>query len=68
MYSILFEPTTGLQRFIISIKKQGAMMKVIERTFSYPGPKPFSKETAIVMMADAVEAASKSLKNLPIEI
>ena len=31
--------------------------------FSYKGPKPFSKETAILMMADAVEAASKSLKS-----
>ena len=31
--------------------------------FTYPGPLPFSKETAILMMADAVEAASKSLKN-----
>ena len=29
----------------------------------YSGPKPFSKETAIVMMCDGVEAASKSLKN-----
>ena len=31
--------------------------------FKYPGPKPFSKETAILMMADSVEAASKSLKS-----
>ena len=31
--------------------------------FSYKGPKPFSKETAILMMADSVEAASKSLKS-----
>ena len=31
--------------------------------FRYPGPIPFSKETAILMMADSVEAASKSLKN-----
>ena len=30
--------------------------------FAYPGPKPFSKETAILMMCDSVEAASKSLK------
>jgi putative nucleotidyltransferase with HDIG domain len=30
--------------------------------FKYPGPTPFSKETAILMMADSVEAASKSLK------
>jgi len=34
-----------------------------EKKFAYPGPKPFSKETAIVMMADAVEAASRSLAN-----
>jgi cyclic-di-AMP phosphodiesterase PgpH len=33
-----------------------------ERDFTYPGPKPFSKETAVVMMADAVEAASRSLE------
>lgn len=31
--------------------------------FQYPGPLPFSKETAILMMSDSVEAASKSLKN-----
>ncbi len=30
--------------------------------YKYPGPKPFSKETAILMMCDSVEAASKSLK------
>jgi len=30
--------------------------------FSYSGPKPFSKETAILMMCDSIEAASKSLK------
>lgn len=30
--------------------------------FIYPGPIPFSKETAILMMADSVEAASRSLK------
>ncbi|HLV38552.1 HDIG domain-containing metalloprotein [Xanthomarina sp.] len=33
-----------------------------KRLFKYPGPKPFSKETAILMMCDSVEAASKSLK------
>ncbi|PHR71015.1 MAG: phosphohydrolase [Lutibacter sp.] len=30
--------------------------------FRYPGPNPFSKETAILMMCDAAEAASKSIK------
>jgi putative nucleotidyltransferase with HDIG domain len=32
-----------------------------EKEFAYPGPKPFTKETAVVMMADAVEASSRSL-------
>ena len=32
-------------------------------SFAYPGPKPFSKETAVVMMADAVEAASRTIPN-----
>ncbi len=31
--------------------------------FTYPGPKPFSRETAVLMMADTVEAASRSLTN-----
>ncbi len=36
--------------------------EVNEHLFQYPGPIPFSKETAILMMCDAVEAASKSIK------
>jgi cyclic-di-AMP phosphodiesterase PgpH len=32
-----------------------------EEDFSYPGPKPFSKETAVLMMADSVEAAARSM-------
>jgi putative nucleotidyltransferase with HDIG domain len=36
---------------------------VDEKMFTYPGPNPFSKETAILMMADSVEAASRSLKD-----
>lgn len=35
--------------------------EVDKTKFSYPGPNPQSKETAILMMADAVEAASRSL-------
>lgn len=38
-----------------------------ESKYKYEGPKPFSKETAILMMADSVEAASKSIKNPSIE-
>jgi putative nucleotidyltransferase with HDIG domain len=36
---------------------------VNEEAFTYPGPNPFSKETALLMMADSVEAASRSLKD-----
>ena len=32
-------------------------------SFTYPGPKPFSKETAILMMADSVEASARSLSS-----
>ena len=35
--------------------------KVDELLFTYPGPNPFTKEQAILMMADTVEAASRSL-------
>ncbi|WP_196884981.1 HD family phosphohydrolase [Aureivirga sp. CE67] len=35
---------------------------VSEEDFQYPGPIPFSRETAILMMCDSVEAASKSLQ------
>lgn len=37
---------------------------VDERLFTYPGPNPFTREQAILMMADAVEATSRSLKTV----
>lgn len=37
--------------------------EVDKAPFSYPGPNPQSRETSLLMMADAVEAASRSLKN-----
>ena len=43
-------------------KELDAKGEANEEDFRYPGPTPFSKETAILMMADSVEAASKSLK------
>lgn len=33
-----------------------------DSVFRYPGPKPYSRETAVVMIVDSVEAACKSLK------
>ena len=43
-------------------KAQETDQKIYDKDFQYPGPKPFSKETAILMMSDSVEAASKSLR------
>lgn len=47
--------------FYISYKNEHPNIEIDEKLFRYPGPNPFSKETAILMMADAVEATSRSL-------
>ena len=47
--------------FYISYKNEHPNEEVDMEKFSYPGPNPFTKEQAILMMADAVEAASRSL-------
>ena len=47
--------------FYIKYKNEHPDEPVDELLFTYPGPNPFTKEQAILMMADAVEAASRSL-------
>ena len=47
--------------FYISYKNEHPDEEIDLEKFSYPGPNPFTKEQAILMMADAVEAASRSL-------
>lgn len=47
--------------FYISYKNEHPGEEVDEAMFTYPGPEPHSMEMAILMMADAVEAASRSL-------
>jgi putative nucleotidyltransferase with HDIG domain len=44
----------------MAVKEEGEDM-VDEKAFTYPGPAPFSKETAVLMMADSIEAASRSI-------
>lgn len=51
-----------VEYFYQSFLKNYPHQAVDETKFRYPGPKPFSKETAVLMMADSVEAASRSLK------
>jgi putative nucleotidyltransferase with HDIG domain len=53
---------TGKTRFFYnSYKNKFPDEDIDEKIFMYPGPNPFTKETAIMMMADSVEAASRSL-------
>ncbi|MDY0182652.1 MAG: HDIG domain-containing protein [Proteiniphilum sp.] len=47
--------------FYISWKNANPGKEVNEADFRYPGPNPFTREEAIMMMADAVEASSRSL-------
>ncbi|WP_277639485.1 HD family phosphohydrolase [Bacteroides graminisolvens] len=47
--------------FYISWKNEHPDEEPDEELFTYPGPNPFTRETAILMMADGVEAASRSL-------
>ena len=49
--------------FYNSFKNKYPDVEIDERKFTYPGPLPATKETAILMMSDAVEAASRSLKS-----
>lgn len=54
--------TTKVMYFYKKYIEQYPEEPIDEKMFAYPGPKPFSKETAILMMADGIEASSRSLK------
>lgn len=54
--------TTRVDYFFNIFVKNNPDKLVDESIFRYPGPVPFSKETAVLMMADSVEAASRALK------
>lgn len=54
--------TSTVQYFYRSMINSNPDEEVDIAEFTYPGPKPFSKETSILMMADSVEAASRALK------
>lgn len=42
--------------------KQNASISIDKESFQYPGPKPKSRETGVVMIADSVEAASRTVE------
>ena len=47
--------------FYIKYQNEHPEEEVDKKLFSYPGPNPFTREQALLMMADTVEAASRSL-------
>ena len=49
--------------FYIRYKNEHPKESVDELLFTYPGPNPFTREQACLMMADSVEAASRSLQD-----
>ncbi len=53
--------TSTVQYFYKSYLSNFPEGELDKEHFSYPGPKPFTKEMAVLMMADSVEAASRSL-------
>ena len=55
--------TTRTEYFYRNYIKEHPEAEVDEHDFQYPGPKPRSKEETILMLADSIEAACKSLKN-----
>jgi cyclic-di-AMP phosphodiesterase PgpH len=54
--------TTTTRYFYVMEINDNPGKDVDPELFTYKGPKPFSKETAVLMMADSVEAASRSMK------
>ena len=52
--------------YVQAVNKYGEE-KVDKAKFTYPGPNPFTREQAILMMSDAVEASSRSLKEYTTE-
>ena len=55
--------TTRVEYFYRNYLKDHPNESVDEQIFRYPGPKPTTKEETILMLADSIEAACKSLKN-----
>lgn len=54
--------TSKTKYFYNKQKLEHPDMPIDDNLFTYKGPKPFSRETAVLMMVDSVEAASRSLK------
>jgi len=57
----MHQGTLTAKYFLSTFKNKYPDKEIDTALFTYPGPKPYSKETAVVMIADSIEAASRSL-------
>ncbi len=55
--------STKVKYFYLKYKEEHPDQEIDEKDFRYPGPLPHSKEAAVVMLADGIEAASRSMKD-----
>ena len=55
--------TTTVEYFYKQFITNFPQEEIDVESFTYPGPKPYSKETAVLMMADSAEASARSLKD-----
>lgn len=55
--------TTRVEYFYQKARQDNPDMTIDPNNFKYPGPNPNTKEHVIMMLADSIEAASKTLKN-----
>lgn len=56
-----------IEYFYAMKKKEVPEEEIDQKIYTYPGPIPMSRETAVVMMSDSVEAASRSIKEPDVE-
>ncbi len=59
--------TTKAKYFFLKHQQENPGMEIDENSFIYPGPLPKSKEAAVVMIVDGIEAASRSLPEKTVE-
>jgi putative nucleotidyltransferase with HDIG domain len=62
-FIITHHGTSAAKYFLKTFQGQNPENEVDKTDFQYPGPKPVTKESAVLMMADSVEAASRSLES-----
>lgn len=66
-FILMHHGTSTAKYFYKTYQNEHPGKEVDKKDFQYPGPRPFSKETAVLMMADSVEAASRSLESYTAE-